>query len=212
MSTEELSTLLALIPDRHRLLFRVLAATGVRISEAIALQWRHLELDGSSPHVKVRRALVRGRMGPPKSKYGKRQIPIDHEVVIALREHRKGSEWPGEEDLVFPAGNGAALNPANLRRDALRVPREEADLTWVGFHTFRHTCASMLFAKGRNAVQVQRWLGHHSPAFTLARYVHLLDDDLGDALSIAQGANKVQTCPTPSDTTTGPEGLTNLAV
>jgi len=78
---------------------------------------------GNSPHVKVRRALVKGRMGPPKSKYGKRPILIDHELVIALREHRKRSEWPGEEHLVFAAGNGAALNPANLRRDALRVPR-----------------------------------------------------------------------------------------
>jgi hypothetical protein len=38
----------------------------------------------------------------------------------------------------------------------------------------------MLFAEGHNAVQVQRWLSHHSPAFTLATYVHLLDGDLGD--------------------------------
>jgi hypothetical protein len=30
-----------------------------------------------------------------------------------------------------------------------------------------------------NAVQVQRWLGHYSPTFTLATYVHLLRDDLG---------------------------------
>ncbi|MCB0867349.1 MAG: hypothetical protein KDB48_01510, partial [Solirubrobacterales bacterium] len=34
------------------------------------------------------------------------------------------------------------------------------------------------------AVQVQRWLGHHSPAFTLQVYVHLLNDDLGGALEI----------------------------
>jgi integrase len=33
-----------------------------------------------------------------------------------------------------------------------------------GVHTLRHTCASRLFAAGRNAVQVQRWRGHHSPA------------------------------------------------
>src|SRR5947209_4794625 len=32
---------------------------------------------------------------------------------------------------------------------------------------------------GAHAVQVQRWLGHHSPAFTLSVYVHLLDDDPG---------------------------------
>jgi integrase len=208
MTSKELATLLALIPDRHRLFFRVLAATGMRISEAIALQWRHVELDGSKPHVKIRRGLVKGRTEPPKSKYGKRSIPIDNELVIALRERRKQSEWPGETDRVFPAGNGAALNPANLYRDALKLPREEANLTWVGFHTFRHTCASMLFAEGRNAVQVQRWLGHHSPSFTLATYVHLMDGDIGEALSIAQGVNKVRTCPTPSGDTrpTGGEG------
>jgi integrase len=49
-------------------------------------------------------------------------------------------------------------------------------------HTLRHTCASILFAEGRNAVQVQRWLGHHSPSFTLDVYVHLLDGDLGAPL------------------------------
>ena len=43
-------------------------------------------------------------------------------------------------------------------------------------------CASVLFAEGRNAVQVQRWLGHHSPSFTLDTYVHLLDYDLGAPL------------------------------
>jgi integrase len=184
MSEGELATLLALISDRHRLLFRMLAATGLRISETIALQWRHLELDGSKPHVKVRRALVKGRMGAPKSRYGRRSVPLDTEMVRALRQRRKETDWPNEEHLVFPAGNGAALSQSNLYRDALKLPREEADLTWVGFHTFRHTCASMLFAEGRNAVQVQRWLGHHSPAFTLARYVHLLDGDLGEALTI----------------------------
>ena len=188
MSTEELSTLLALIPDRHRLMFRLLAATGLRISEAIALQWRHLELDGSTPHVKVRRALVKGRMGPPKSRHGRREVPLEHELVRVLRQRRKDTDWPGEEDLVFPAGNGAALSQSNLYRDALKSPREEADLAWVGFHTFRHTCASMLFAEGRNAVQVQRWLGHHSPAFTLSTYVHLLDGDLGEPLALGATA------------------------
>ena len=38
----------------------------------------------------------------------------------------------------------------------------------------------MLFRHGANAKQVQVWLGHHSPAFTLATYVHLLPDDAPD--------------------------------
>jgi hypothetical protein len=36
----------------------------------------------------------------------------------------------------------------------------------------------LLFRNGWNAVQVQRWLGHHAPSFTLDRYVHLLDGDM----------------------------------
>ena len=184
MSTEQLTLILGLIPQRHRLLFRFLAATGLRISELIALQWQHLELDGSHPHVKVRRALVKGRMGPPKSDYGYRSVPLDAELVGDLRVARLVAEWAGDDDLVFPATNGKPLIQSNLYRDALKSAREEADLTWVGTKVFRHTCASMLFAQGRNVVQVQRWLGHHSPSFTLDTYVHLMNDDLGEALTI----------------------------
>jgi len=42
--------------------------------------------------------------------------------------------------------------------------------------------ACRLFAEGRNAVQVQRWLGHHWASFTLD-YVHQLDSDLGEPLT-----------------------------
>jgi integrase len=51
----------------------------------------------------------------------------------------------------------------------------------VSFHTFRHTCASLLFDAGRNIKQVQEWLGHADPGFTLSTYVHLMDEGVGDA-------------------------------
>ena len=109
---------------------------------------------------------------------------------------------------MFPAGNGAYLHVGNPRRRVLKPVRERACLEWVGFHTFRHTCATLLFAEGRNAVQVQRWLGHHSAAFTLSRYVHLLDGDLGEPLAL-QGGNPVVTGPTLLDTTTSEEPEVN---
>ncbi len=124
--------------------------------------------------------------GAAQSRYGRREVPIDRSLALTLREHHKGSEWPEGEGLVFPASNGSPLTQSNVFRRILQPAREEACLPWVGFHAFRHTCASMLFAEGRNAVQVQRWLGHHSPAFTLATYVHLLDSDLGEPLAILQ--------------------------
>jgi integrase len=51
----------------------------------------------------------------------------------------------------------------------------------VSFHTFRHTCASLLFEGGKNIKQVQEWLGHADPGFTLRTYVHLMDEGVGEA-------------------------------
>lgn len=198
MTRAQLGAFLRCAPARHRTLFELLAATGLRISEALALQWQHVKLDGSAPHVKVRRAVVKGRIGPPKSRHGRRDVPLGPELVRALRRHRMASEWPGDSDLVFPALNGEPHFQENLRRRVLEPTREEAGVPWAGFHSFRHSCASMLFERGANAVQVQRWLGHHSPAFTLATYCHLLDAGLGQPLDLAgelaaQGDNRVIT-------------------
>ena len=215
MNEEELRALLKQFPEQWRLFFWFLAATGLRISEAIAVQWRHLQLDGSTSHVKVRRGVVRGKPGPPKSRHARRDVPLPSGLVLALRERRKETERAGDDDLVFPASNGAYLHVGNLRRRVLKPAREGAGVEWVGFHTFRHTCASLLFAEGRNAVQVQRWLGHHSAAFTLTTYVHLLDGDLGKPLDFAEdpseGGNKVATDPTGSDSTPPESDLAEAA-
>jgi Phage integrase family len=52
---------------------------------------------------------------------------------------------------------------------------------WVGFHSFRHTCASMLIDDGKSIVQVAAWLGHENRKVTLDTYAHLMDCGLGDA-------------------------------
>ncbi|MDQ4019554.1 MAG: tyrosine-type recombinase/integrase [Actinomycetota bacterium] len=62
---------------------------------------------------------------------------------------------------------------------------EKAGVGWVGFHTLRHTCATNLFNGGWNAEQVQVFLGHHSPAFTLATYVRLLPRRPADAPALS---------------------------
>jgi integrase len=56
--------------------------------------------------------------------------------------------------------------------------------TAIAFHAFRHTCASLLFAEGRNVKQVAAWLGHADPSFTLRVYVDLLDEGIGGGLEL----------------------------
>src|SRR5947207_15589365 len=74
----------------------------------------------------------------------------------------------------------ARVHAALATKRSLKPAARRAGVPWAGFHTFRHTCATTLFRHGLNAKQVQMWLGHHSPSFTLATYVHLLPEDLAD--------------------------------
>ena len=183
LTREQLTAFLDLVHPQHRTLFRLLAATGLRWSEVSALRWQDLALDGSRPRVNVRRPPVRGRYGPPKSKHSCRDVPLSADLVSNLRARRKASEWGRNNDLVFASATGTPLDHSNLMARVLRPVAQEVGAPWAGFHTLRHTCASMLFERGANAKQVQRWLGHHSPSFTLDTYVHLLADDLGDPIS-----------------------------
>jgi hypothetical protein len=103
------------------------------------------------------------------------------------------------EELVFPSSVGTVLDSSRVMSRVLKPAGRRAGVPWVGFHTFRHTCATTLFRRGLNAKQVQVWLGHHSPAFTLATYVHFLADDLPDASfldDVTAGGNKEATSPT----------------
>lgn len=196
LTRKQLKKLLHVVDSRHRLMFKLLAVTGLRWSELIGLQWRHLKLEGQRPAVRVRRGIVRGEPSPPKSRYSKREVPLEPKLARELRKLRMARGWPEEDVLVFQSAAGGPLDYSNTRRRILQPAARTAGAPWAGFHTFRHTLASILFARGANAVQVQRWLGHHSPAFTLATYVHLLDNDLGEPLDLGvelRHANKVQT-------------------
>jgi integrase len=186
-SHEQLAAVLAMAPKRHKPLFELLASCGLRISEAIALQRLHLQLDADEPEVCIRRAVVRERVEPPKSKHGRREVRLPAPLVARLRVHLAAQPDQDSTALAFPNESGSALDPNNLRRRVLKPLVEEVNAPWAGFHTFRHTFASIHLSQGTNLLQLSRALGHHSPAFTLTRYTHLLPGDEAPALDLAPG-------------------------
>jgi integrase len=154
--------------------FRLLAMTGLRIGEATELRWRDVDFGDKRLH--IRRQVYEGEIAAPKSRFGKRDIPLSTVMSRVL--------WPMQgkpDELVFSGPRGLHVDRGWLWRNHLEPARDAAGVPWVTFHTFRHTCASILFASGKNPKQVQVWLGHSDPGFTLRTYVHLIDDGLGDA-------------------------------
>ena len=117
--------------------FELLASTGLRISEAIGLRVIDAGLDTSAPCVHVRRAIVNGQLTAPKSRHGRRTIPISLELVTRLRTLTTGR---AETTLLFRGAQGAALRPGNLRYRVLIPAAHRAGVPWARFHTLRHTC------------------------------------------------------------------------
>ena len=186
LSRAQLKALLAMTPKRYRLLFELLASTGLRISEGIGLQRRDLQLDGSKPVVRVRRAIVRGRVEPPKSKHGRRSVPLSPGLVFKLRAHLLEQGEQKADALVFPSREDTPLDADNMRARILKPLMEEIGAAWGAFHTLRHTFASLQLARGANVVQLSRALGHHSASFTLDVYVHLLEGEEAEALDLSE--------------------------
>ena len=186
---EELAAVLdAAGNDADRLLFDTLAETGARWGEACEWRGRDLKTTPAGPRLCVHRAYsdkTKGKTGAgvvklPKSSYGRREIPITPELARRLWRLQRG-----RDELLFTAPQGGRMVYTHTRRRVLLPMLKTAGVEWrAGFHTFRHTRASELFAAGRNVKQVQRWLGHHKPSFTLDTYVHFFGDDMGTALAV----------------------------
>ena len=85
LTRQQLAALLAEIHDPWQPLFLLLASTGLRISEAIALRVMDADLDSEQPRVYVRRAIVNGQLTGPKSRYGRRTIPISTDLAVRLQ-------------------------------------------------------------------------------------------------------------------------------
>jgi integrase len=204
LTRAQLAALLGETPERWALLFHLLAKTGLRISEALGLDWPDVEF-GAVPVLRVRRQCYRGDLRRLKTANGRRDVPLSPGLARALWAARP----PHGEGAVFIAGTGARLMDRNARR-ALNRAAEDAGVGWATLHTFRHTCASMLIEDGKNIAQVARWLGHSDPAFTLRTYVHLMDGGLGDAagLDVAVGnswATQHPETPVPAESGSGLE-------
>jgi integrase len=178
LTDDELAAVLDAAAPEWADLLVLLALTGLRISEALALRWKDVDLGAGQPLVKVRRAVRNGEFAAPKSRHGRRDIPIPASLVDALAARRRAAGSPRAGDLLFPAADGGPLDDGYARRRSIAPAVKAAGVEWASFHALRHTCASRLFEAGWDVKQVQLWLGHHAPSFTLDTYVHLMRDTL----------------------------------
>ena len=180
--------------DRWHPLWQVLAGSGLRIGEALALTWDDIDFDQAA--VSVRRSLA--KTGPrewgltePKTARSRRTVPIPATTVRALREARArqdaeraaaGRDWEEhpEGQPVFVDEHGRRFKSSSTNQQ-LDLALKRAGLPHVRLHDLRHGYASALLAEGVPLLTVSRLLGHSSIVITSDTYAHLTQSMTRDA-------------------------------
>ena len=174
LSIEQVESILSRMTDR----FRPVAATcfwaGLRISEALALRWEHVDFEGGTIDVPG-----------TKTTNSAASVPLLPRLARELLTHRerqakKSFRTIRSDELVFQTAAGRSPGRRNALR-ALQAAAEAAGLTGdgqeaVGLHDLRHSLAANAFALGLTPPQVASLLRHTNPRVTLTVYAGLQEN------------------------------------
>ena len=167
-------------------LFRLLAFSGIRIGECLALTWHDLNYKNNT--IAINKTLARTNNGikiqTPKTKASNRVISLDTETMQVLKmwqlEQRKqllklGINAMNKHQLIFSNGKNSFIIVPTVRL-AIKQIAKKAGIYPITTHGFRHTHATLLFASGMDIKQVQARLGHSNVQTTLNIYTHAMKD------------------------------------
>ena len=172
-TAEDFMKLLEQLDEPYRTMARLIALTGLRIGELLAVRWRCLDLEIGT--LSVRESVYEGKFQSPKTRKSRRTMPLGPQIIVWLREHRLRTKRTESDDLLFGNRKGQPLRESKLLRNVLQPAAERAGLGRVTWHQFRHIHSSLL-----NDLQVpvkiaQEQLGHSSISTTLNIYTHVVD-------------------------------------
>ena len=123
----------------------LIASTGLRRGECLALAWDRVDLDAGVLRVTATMARVAGRLviSEPKTARARRTVPLSPTVVALLRKHRTeqkaerllaGNQWQ-DSGLVFTTETGGPVDPRNLLR-VVEAASKAAGVEGVGYIRF----------------------------------------------------------------------------
>jgi integrase len=176
LSADEVTVVLAAAEGlRYRAVLVLIAATGLRRGEALALRWEHVDFSDGRLRVSHTLSRLGGDLviSEAKTDRSRRTVPLSPPIVSMLKAHkaaqaaerlRAGDQWR-ESGLVFTTEFGTPVEPRNILR-TIETSAAKVGLKDVGVHTLRHSAATAWLDAGVHIKAVADLLGHSSISVT----------------------------------------------
>jgi integrase len=182
--------------SRYHPALLLMAGTGLRRGECLALRWDAVDLDGATVSVTATLGRIGGELviSAPKTARSRRVVPLHPGIVAMLKRHkvaqaaerlRAGDQWQ-DSRLVFCTELGTPVEPRNLLR-VVESAAKTAGVEGIGVHTLRHSAAVAWLEHGVHIKAVADLLGHSSISVTGDVYGHTSDDTARSAVESLGG-------------------------
>ena len=185
LDVSELTGLLTSLPDPFRTMVFVAAGTGLRRGEMIGLKWEDIDFDAEL--IYPRRSIVSQNIGNLKTTASAKPVALDPYLGKALANLKAHSFFSTPGDWVFASPASAGKKPywpdMILKRRVRPVALSLGITKRIGWHSFRHTYATLLKSSGADVKVVQDSLRHANSRITMDLYTQALTADKRSAQS-----------------------------
>lgn len=157
----------------YRVLFALLAGSGLRIGEVLALEvGKHISADSAVLYVCQQRDRW-GRIQPtPKTEAGFRDVDLHPKLAEMLRSYIGARE----SGFLFESANGTMPWPGSVYRDGLKPLLKKLGRNHVRFHAFRRFREATLQRSEVRQILIDYWMGHENADMS-SRYGKQLTED-----------------------------------
>jgi integrase len=183
VSPEQAFRIMMELGEPYRTLVFLVAVTGLRISEALGLQWSDLDYERRMIH--LRRVWVGNELVPRMKTDGSAApVPLGDLLADALQSWHRNTLYAKPDDWVFPSTKMKGKTPLSasmmakgkIRPAATKIGIELKPGQRFGFHNFRHSLATFLINKGKDLKTIQGLLRHAKSSTTLDLYSQAMDE------------------------------------
>ena len=175
-SLEQVTQMVAALPEPAATIVLTAAFTGLRRGEIRGMRWENLESGEPLAFYRVSQSIWHGIATEPKTAKSKAPVPIIGALAKRLEEHRARSGSP-RSGPMFTNTVGKSLDLNDLYKRIIKPIFQAAHIEWHGWHAFRRGLATNLHRLGVDDKTIQAILRHCNVAVTQNVYIKTVSAD-----------------------------------